>query len=229
MGWQISGLHIVVALVPLAGYMGLLGVAQLRRRPFVTTGGRDVAAMGMALIGCVLAGPFELLLPTAAAYHFGPYVWLLLLLLYVLGLAMVALAGRPRLIIYNASFDQVRPVLADTVFRLDAEARWAGECVNLPNLGIQFHITASPWLCSVQLIAVGRRQSLDGWKKLERSLAPRLRDVPGRRHPLAFVLVASSVVLLAICVVAVLHDPHALHAELRETLRLPPSQPARGG
>ncbi|GIW90051.1 MAG: hypothetical protein KatS3mg109_0483 [Pirellulaceae bacterium] len=224
-----SGLFLIVALVPLAGYLALLGITQCRRRPFVTTGSRDMAALGLALIGCVLAGPMQLLMPLAAAYQFGPYVWLLLALLYLLSLAMLALAARPRLVIYNATFDQVRPLLADVVFRLDAEARWAGECVNLPNLGVQFHITASPLMHTVQLIAVGRRQSIDGWKKLERSLAPRLKQVKSRRHPLAWLLLASAGVLLAISVAQVVHDPRALHAELLDTLRLSPPLPARQG
>jgi hypothetical protein len=221
MGWKISAFHLIVALVPLAAYFLLLGLAQLRRHPFLTNGSRDLAALGLGLIGFVAIGPMELFLPAAAAYQFGPYIWLLMILLYLLLLAMAALVTAPRLVVYNATLDQIRPVLADVVFRLDVEARWAGECVSLPNLGVQFHVTASPFLRSVQLVAVGNRQNYDGWKRLERAMAPRLRHVPATRHSVSWLLLSLAGALLAVSVASVMVDPRGVRQSMWETLRFP--------
>ena len=105
-------LHVCIALGPLAVYLFLLGLINLSRRPFLTTGARDAAALGVGISGFVVVGPMELFLPGAAANRFGGYVWLLLLAFYALCLTLWVLLLRPRLVIYNATAEQLRPVLA---------------------------------------------------------------------------------------------------------------------
>ena len=46
---QLDPLHVIIALGPLAAYFVLLGLLNLSRRPLVTTGARDVAALEVAL------------------------------------------------------------------------------------------------------------------------------------------------------------------------------------
>ena len=53
---------------------------------------------------------------------------------------LVLLVLRPRLVIYNISVDQLRPILAELVEQLDSEARWAGDSLALPALGVQLHL-----------------------------------------------------------------------------------------
>ncbi len=215
----ISAFHLAVAVVPLAAYLLLLGFIHFQRRPFLTTGTRDAAALGSGLIGFIAVGPMELFMPMAAANQFGPYVWLLLLALYVLGLSLIVLLLRPRLVVYNATLDQVRPLLADVVFRLDAEARWAGECLSLPSLGVQLHLVATPWFRTVQLAAVGSRQNFDGWKRLERTLAERLRQQPAGRSAWGPVLLMLALSLFCLAFVSVARDPKTVADSLRDTLR----------
>ena len=74
--------RLAIALVPVASYMLLLGLLNLRRRPFLTSGGCDLAALGVALSGLMFFGPMELFRPEAATRSFGNYIWLFLLLFY---------------------------------------------------------------------------------------------------------------------------------------------------
>ena len=71
--------HQIVALGPLAMYLLVLGILNLSRRPFVTTGARDTAALGIGLSGLVLAGPMELFMPEQAAAKWPGTVWVLLI------------------------------------------------------------------------------------------------------------------------------------------------------
>jgi hypothetical protein len=55
-------LHVAIALGPLATYLLVLGVLNLSSRPLLTTGGRDAAALAMAIAGLMVVGPMELFL-----------------------------------------------------------------------------------------------------------------------------------------------------------------------
>ena len=68
--------RLAIALVPLAAYLLLVGMVNLRRRPFLTSGGSDLAALGLALTGLVFVGPLDFLRPEPATAEFGNYVWL---------------------------------------------------------------------------------------------------------------------------------------------------------
>ena len=94
-------LRLCIALGPLAAYTLILGLINLSSRPFLTTGGRDIGALGVAVIGFMMVGPAELFLPAMAIQRFGPYVWLLALGLYCLVITLCILTAKPRMIIYN--------------------------------------------------------------------------------------------------------------------------------
>jgi hypothetical protein len=188
-------LHVCIALGPLAMYLLLIGAINLSRRPMVTTGGRDVAALGVAISGLVAAGPMELFLPDSAADRFGPYAWLLMLALYALSVALVVLLLRPRIVIYNISVEQLRPALAEVVSRLDPEARWAGESLVMPHVGVHLHIEPSGWWRNVQLVSSGPHQSYLGWRRLEADLAAELRTARVSASPYGASLVAFGLLL----------------------------------
>src|SRR5690606_15633681 len=120
-------LHLTIALVPLAVYLLVLGIINLGRRPFLTTGGRDGMALALGLAGLVIAGPMELFLPEKAAQTFGPFVWLLMIGLYVLTCTLLVLMARPRLVIYNITPTELRPILEQVAKQLDAQASWADD------------------------------------------------------------------------------------------------------
>ena len=154
--------RLCLALGPVAVYLLLLGGIHLARRPFVVSGTRDTAALGLAIAGLVAVGPIELFFPHAAAAHFGAAVWMFLAAFYVLCLVLILLLLRPRLVIYNVSTDELRPILADLVPQLDADARWAGDGLMLPNMGVQLHLENLALLRNVSLVATGAAVQLPG-------------------------------------------------------------------
>ena len=80
---------------------------QLSGWPFVTTGTRDTAALGIGIIGLVIAGPMELFFPEEAASQFGGKVWLLLIAFYGLCVSLIVLLLRSRIVVYNITGNQL--------------------------------------------------------------------------------------------------------------------------
>lgn len=185
-----------VAVGPLALYLLVLGVMHLRRRPLLVSGSRDTAALGLAAAGLFVVGPLELFIPQAAADRFGPHVWSLLLMLYTLCVTLLVLVERPRLVVYNLTLAQLRPVLASLVTQLDPDARWAGNSLLLPTLGIDLHLDASRACGTVSLVAIDSTQSYRGWLRFEAALATALDEVEVRRSPLGPLLIATAGALL---------------------------------
>ena len=75
---SIEPIYLLIALLPLVAYLLLLGMIRLSGRVLITTGGRDIAALGFSVVGLVAIGPGELFFPKAAAGVFGGWVWLAL-------------------------------------------------------------------------------------------------------------------------------------------------------
>jgi hypothetical protein len=215
----VDPLHLAIALSPLAVYLLLLGLVNLSARPLITTGARDVAALAIAISGCVAVGPMELFLPEHAAQQMGAYVWLLLLAIYALGVFLLVLMLRPRLVIHNMTVETFRPVLAEVVSRLDGDARWVGDSLILPRLGVQLHLEPFHAMRNIQLVSSGPRQSDAGWKQLESALASSLRELSSPRSPYGLRLVILALLMVALMTFSVVQDTPLVAQSLREMLR----------
>ena len=191
-------LHMCISLGPLAVYLLLMGMVNLSRRPFITSGARDTAALGVAISGFIVAGPMELFMPESAANVFGPWVWLLLISFYGLGLTLIVLLMRPRLIVYNVTSEQLRPLLAEVVQKLDKDARWAGDSLTLPHLGVTLHAETAGGMRNAQLVSAGPQQSFAGWRRLEWALIEALRESKGSPNPYGFSLVMFGLLMIGI-------------------------------
>jgi len=211
--------RLCLALGPVAVYLVLLGAVNLGRRPLLVSGARDTAALGLAVIGLVFVGPIELFFPETAAIRFGWYVWAFLLALYGLCVCFVLLTSRPRLVIYNVSVDQLRPILAELVERLDGSGRWAGDSLSLPNLGVQLHIEAVPLLRNVTLVAAGPHQDFLGWRKLELALAESLDGFAVPRNAASLGLLGVGALLLVVLGALVARQPELVAQSLLDMLR----------
>jgi len=212
-------LRMCVALGPPAIYLLLLGAINLSRRPLLVSGGRDAAALALGLSGLVIVGPLELLLPVETAAKFGDYVWLLLVGLYAMCTALYLLTMRPRLVVYNISMEKIRPVLAELVNRLDAEARWAGDSLSLPSLGVHLYVDGFPFLRSVSLIAAGGRQTHAGWRRLESGLRAVLADEENPRNLRALPFLIVGGLLLVFLAYLVSRDPQAAAGPLLDLVQ----------
>ena len=212
-------LHLCIALGPVAIYFLLLGTINLSRRPFVTSGARDAAALGIAIGGFVVAGPMELFLPEAAAVRMGFWVWPTCIAFYILCLSLAVLLMRPRIVIYNVTFEQLRPSLADIVLRLDSESRWAGDSLVMPNLGVQLTVESQGMMKNVQLAAAGAEQSFQGWRLLESELTSTLRSAKGTRNPYGMSLIMFGLLMAAAVIFWLSRDPQGVAEALNEMLR----------
>ena len=216
---QFDALHLSIALGPLAVYLLLVGMINLSKRPFLTTGARDVAAIGVAISGFIAAGPMELFLPEAAADRFGPYVWLLLLAFYGLCLTLLVLMMRPRLVIYNANPEQLHSILSEVINDLGAEARWAGDSLVVPQLGVNLHVEPFGAMRSAQLVAAGPRQSYTGWRRLELALSRKLKETTAARNPQGYLLITIGTLLIGVIAYSTMSDPRTIVQGLDELLR----------
>ena len=202
----------------MAIYLLVLGAIHLRSRPLVVSGVRETAALALALAGCVLVGPAELLATPEALARFGGGVWLLVGLFYALLVILLILLAPPRLVIYNAGKGDVRAVLDRLAAESDGQGRWAGGTLVLEHLGIELRMEDFAWQAGVSLVAGGARQSHSGWRHLEQVLRSSLSEVPppaGRRGSL---LIAVGGLILALLVYRVAASPAAAAQGLRDFL-----------
>jgi hypothetical protein len=179
MSISLAALPLWVAVVPLGLYLAVLGWLHLRRRPTVFGGGLDLILLATAVSGLVLAGPLALLQPA-----FGAATWAtgMLLSTFVLIVASAILVTRPRLVIYNITVEQLRPILAELATGLDPSARWAGESVALPVRGLQVLVDGHGLARSVSLVAVGKRTSAEAWAEFGRRLRQAVGALRVRRN-----------------------------------------------
>lgn len=201
--------RLCLAFGPVAVYLLLLGAVNLSRRPLLVSGARDVATLALAISGLMVVGPMELFFPYAAALRFGPYIWLLLLGLYAMCVMLALLLLRPRLVVYNVSADTLRPVLAELVERLDPAARWAGDSLVLPGLGVQLYVDHFAAMRCASLISAGRNQSHPGWRRLETSLGDALAREDVARNPRGLTLLGIGLLIVGVLVLAIARDPQA--------------------
>jgi hypothetical protein len=200
-------------------YLLVIGAINLSPQPFLTTGARDAIALGIAISGCVIAGPMELFLPEAAAAAYGGWVWGLMIGCYTLLVVFIALMLRPRLVIYNVTLDQALPVLEETIARLDPQVRMTGSTIVSPELGLQLSIESQPIIKNVQLVSAGPRQSQSGWRRLELALAPALRSIRGTPNPYGVSLMTFGFLLAGLVSLLLVRDPAGVQQALTEMLR----------
>ena len=179
---MLDTLSIYLGLTPLAVYLMLIGMMNISRRPFIVSGVRDLAVVLLAISGLIVVGPMELFFPVNASWQWGIYVWFYLLILYALVVCLVLLGQRPRLSIYSVTISELRPVLSNLAMELDETARWAGDALSLPKLGVQFYLESNPKLSHVSLISYGLQQSTEGWRILQNALTRALNQSKNVEH-----------------------------------------------
>ena len=212
--------RICLSILPLAIYLLILGIINLSRRSLLTNGARELTALGVALSGFLIIGPIELFMPRLSLALLGPRIWIFLAALYVLTVTLLVLVSKPRLVVYNTTLDQLRPLVGDLVAKLDPDHRWAGDCVVLPRLGIQLQLEKFALMRNCTLLATSNDQNLGGWRLFEVELRRELSRVKVSPNPIAFPLLMTSLVFLATVLVNLCRDPQAVAQGLRELLRL---------
>lgn len=213
-----DSLHFSVAVFPLAVYLLLLGLLNLRTRPFVTTGARDNAALAIGLVGFMVIGPMKLFFPEAAATRFGVLVWLMMIIFYGLCVSLTVLLMRSRIVVYNITLEHLRPILTSIAQRMDPRSRWHGNALWMPDQKIHLHVEPVEWLRNVELTAGGNQQSYDAWRTLERELNQSLRNLPVQPNTIGLPLLVVSAGLAMSSFVWMIYDKDNLAMAVRELL-----------
>ncbi len=212
-------LHFCIAVAPLSVYLLLLGILNLRGRPFVTTGARDSAGLSIGVIGLMLVGPMKLFFPEAAASRFGAIVWLMLIIFYGLCVSLAVLLMRSRIVIYNISMEHLRPILTGVAMKLDKKSRWNGDSLWLPERKVHLHVEAVDWLKNIQLTGGGTQQSYEGWHLLEKELRAALRKIPITPNMTGIPMLLISGALALGAAIWMLNDQQAVAQALEELWR----------
>ena len=87
---------LLLSLTPLWIHVLVIAVIRLSGRFLCFHGGREIAMLAFAVSGLIAVGPVELFFPMAAAAVFGPMVWLVLALFYVLCISLIILGTAPQ-------------------------------------------------------------------------------------------------------------------------------------
>ena len=182
-----------IALLPLGCYLLGLAWAHLRQRPSAVSGVFDGVMLAAAVSGLAVVGPLALLVPVTGG---SPWSWPVLAFLFALCVAVCVLVSRPRMVVYNITVEQFRPLVAEVVSTLDPKARWAGESAALPDRGFQLHIEGNGGLRTVSVVNVGERSSPEGWGEFTRRLRRALRGLRVRRSPWGVLFACLGAVLL---------------------------------
>ncbi len=213
-----QAIHLAIATIPIAIYLVLMGALRLRGRPLVTSGWRDLLTLGIACSGLVLIGPMQLFFPTHAAARMNGWVWLPLIMLYVLGLLLVLLASKPRLIAYGLDEPQFRQLFIRAARTLDPDAAWHGDVAILPNSGLQLALEPTGTTRVYQVVHVGTLRNLQDWIRLERAVVQAAARVTCPPSLAGWPFVIGGGLLLAISMLPLLADPGAALAQLRDFL-----------
>jgi hypothetical protein len=211
---------LIIALGPIGIYWTLLGLLHLRRRPLVISGMRDLACLGMALIGMFLIGPAELFFPNAAFNLLGVGVWLLILILYATLLLFVVLNSKPRLVVYGFSEADLAKEVAEALGSVDGSAKWLDRHFVSPALQIEAVVEQAGFGRIAQIVTTKREQNLAGWIRLERTLKERFSRIQVEpRSGGAIWMLLGGAVLLSIAYTLTRHSQEVAQG-LREMLRL---------
>ena len=180
-----STLNFVVASFPLALYFLTLAILHSGKRPFVVGGKRDFFALALATSGLILIGPGQFAPTLNAVYVWRSSVWLWAGALYLCLALFVALKLRPRLVVYNSVLDSFRKMITSAALTLDDEARWSGDAMNLPGLGVQFYVEETRAFRVVSIVGIGRDFSSVGWKRFASTLNLEIKRQDPARTALA--------------------------------------------
>jgi len=214
-----NAFSIILAVGPLAIYCIVLGFLHLRRRPKVVSGGRDLACLGLAMIGLFLIGPAQLFFPQAAFNLFGSSVWIALVLLYLFILVFSILNARPSLVVFGLDSDSLSSQVDHVLLQLDPGTKWLNHTFIAPALGIQGIVESAGVGRVSHAIATKREQNLIGWLILGRALSANLKALEVERSSSGYRWLVLGLALLSLIGFTLINQPTAVTQGIREILR----------
>ncbi|MFG0254629.1 MAG: hypothetical protein ACF787_05975 [Rhodopirellula sp. JB053] len=207
-----------VAFAPLIIYLFVLAIIRIGGFTWVTTGGRDLAAVLAAVSGLVVIGPMELFFPNATASFLGAWVWIPLLLLYFLFACLMILGVRAKLITYGRTAEEVFPAMARAARSIDPAAAINNEQwqIHLPTQGVHLRLESSPGHDCVSVLAFEPTLTPSFWHSLQSKLRDELRATSPPRPRRGWALLSVACMMAYSLVRYVASEPALLVEGFRE-------------
>ena len=198
----IAPFSLLMATLPLAAYLTLFGIIRLSGKPLVTTGGRDIFAIAVAISGLIAVGPAELFFPTAAATLFGFAIWPVLAFLYLLIVILIALSSRPRLVVYGRGPKSLIQPLLRAAQKIDPDASCDEEAgqIELPQSGLHLRLEGHRGAETTELFSYENNVAPSFWNRLLGALRAELAKeeaVSPRRGGMTFAIGLAMLLLLS--------------------------------
>lgn len=173
----------LLALLPLIAYLAVFSLIRLSGWALVTTGGRDIAALAVAISGMLAIGPAELFFPTAAASMFGPMVWLALAAFYALSVSLIALTTPPKLVVYGRTPEELYQPLLAAAKAMDPDTTGNANLlqIELPRVGAHLRVDGQRAIDHAQVLAFEPHLPLRFWSQL---LAALRKQVQAQSAPM---------------------------------------------
>ena len=143
----------------------------------------------------------------------------MLVVFYGLCVSLAVLLMRSRIVVYNVTMEQLRPILTSVAMKLDSKSRWTGDSLLMPDQKVQLHVEPVEWLRNVQLTAGGSQQSYEGWQKLEKELNRALKKISVGPNMIGVPLLVMSGFFAITAAIWMLRDQTAVAQALEELLR----------
>lgn len=199
---MIEPIYILIALLPLVAYLFVLGVIRASGRVLITTGGRDIGALGFAVCGWIAIGPMELFFPKPAAAAFGGWVWLALATFYGLIVSLLALTSRPRLVVYGRTPEQMIEPLYQSALKIDPDASCQREVaeVYLPNHRVRLRVAGHGAMDSASIESFEPLAVPAFWDRLLGHMRDQARETSAPTPRRGGIMVAVALILFACAV-----------------------------
>ncbi len=211
---------ILLATLPLGAYLITIGTARLRGRVVVTTGGRNTFALAIAISGLVAVGPAELFFPSAAGVTFGPAVWPMLGILYLLMTSLVVLNQRQRLVVLGLSAEGIVEPLLRACQTLDPSSRVDEQAgtLTLPAAAIHLRLIPHTGSLSADIEAFQTNVTPEFWQRLLTQLRAETDALPKTAVGAGGVMTVVGSCLLALAAIQLLTVPGEVLLGLKDWL-----------
>ncbi len=211
---------LIIVALPLAVYCLMIGMLHRSKHPFLVSGGRDMALLGLAMLGLVLVGPSQLFFPVAAFNLLGPAVWFLMTLLYFCIVLFVILNSRPRMVVFGLAPDVLAIHVKESLDEMKIDSTWMGLTFAAPAMRVDGTIEQAGNSELSQIVATRSNQDVIGWMKLERALAIKLKSIPIEPRSTGTVWIALGLAALAALGLQIYGNPTAVADGMKDLLRL---------
>ena len=147
-------------------------------------------------------------------------MWLFLLVFYWLWVWLAVLVARPRLVVYNISAEELRPVLAEAAREVDPQARWAGDSLVAAHAGrVAAHGVVRDHAARVAQVAAAASRTSPAGGSSRPSCATSWRTLRVGRNPrVARASRSRRSALIAVSIVHMLNDPQQVAQAVQEML-----------